>query len=84
MDLSLLEGAFRLVIAAEYAFMAVAGAAAAVHVVAMDAELRKRAREQKEMADGVREALEAKAAERENKRRARLAAAIAAELGGGS
>ncbi|MGK7345771.1 MAG: hypothetical protein ACNS63_08175 [Candidatus Nitrospinota bacterium M3_3B_026] len=82
MDLSLLGDAIRLVMAAEYAFAAVAGAAAAVHVVAMDAELRKHAREQKQMLDGFREAMEAKAAERESKRRARLAAAIAAEIGG--
>jgi len=73
MDLSLVEAGIRLLITVEFAFLAVAGAAAAANCVAIDARLRSFAREQQQILDGIMEATEQKIAEKERKQEARLA-----------
>ncbi|MBI4664801.1 MAG: hypothetical protein HY751_00170 [Nitrospinae bacterium] len=74
MTLDILEPVFRLILLAEFAFMAVAGIAAAIHCLTLDSEIRSISSIQRQMLEGIREGLEAKKAERESKIAARLAA----------
>jgi len=74
MDLSVVEPLLRLALTLEFALLAVAGAAAAVYCVSLDAELRKLAREQQEILNGVRDAIEARRAEKERRTRASIEA----------
>lgn len=68
MDLSLIEPFLKLVITLEFGFLAVTGLTVAVHLVMMDSEIRYLSTKQHEMLRGVKEGLEARMAEKEEKK----------------
>lgn len=68
-----LETVFRFTIALEFAMLALAGAAATAHVLAMDAQIRQVAKKDREIFYGLRDVMVSKQAEREKKRQERLA-----------
>ncbi len=72
MDITIIEDVFRFIIMMEFAVIALAGAAALAHVIMVDAELRTMAIDQQAMIDGMSDAAEAKNAEYQVKRQARL------------
>lgn len=70
----IIEASLRLLLTVEYALIALVGLAAAINCVATDFRLRRLANEQQQILDGIREAGEKKAQEKEKRRQARLAA----------
>ena len=68
MDASLIEPFFKLIIMLEFGFLAVAGLTVAVHLVTMDAEIRVISAKQHEMLRAMKEGLEARIAEKEQKK----------------
>lgn len=68
MDISLIETFFKLLITLEFAYLAVAGLTAAVHLVMMDTQIRHTSMKQHEMIRAVKEGLEARMAEKEQKK----------------
>ncbi|MBF0292238.1 MAG: hypothetical protein HQK86_08790 [Nitrospinae bacterium] len=68
MDISLIDPLLKLVITLEFAYLAVAGLTVAVHLVMMDAQIRHTSMKQHEMIRAVKEGLEARIAEKEQKK----------------
>jgi hypothetical protein len=68
MDMSLIEPLFKMVITLEFAFLAVIGLTLAVHLVMMDSEIRNISSKQHEMILAVKAGLEARMAEKEEKK----------------
>ena len=68
MDVSLIEPFLKLVITLEFGFLAVTGLTVAVHLVMRDSEIRYLSAKQHEMLRGVKEGLEARMAEKEEKK----------------
>lgn len=68
MDISLIEAFFKLLITLEFAYLAVAGLTVAVHLVMMDTQIRHTSMKQHEMIRAVKEGLEARMAEKEQKK----------------
>lgn len=68
MDMSLIEPLFKMVITLEFAFLAVIGFTLAVHLVMMDSEIRHISAKQHEMILAVKAGLEARMAEKEEKK----------------
>ena len=68
MDVSLIEPFLKLLITLEFGFLAVAGLTVAVHLVTMDAEIRRISGKQHEMIHAMKEGLEARNAEKEQKK----------------
>lgn len=68
MDASLIEDIFKLLITLEFGFLAVAGATLAAHLIMMDAEIRLISSKQHDMLRAMKEGLEARLAEKEQKK----------------
>lgn len=68
MDASLIEPFFKLLITLEFGFLAVTGLTVAVHLVMMDVEIRHISAKQHEMLRAMKEGLEARMAEKEQKK----------------
>lgn len=66
--MSLIEAFFKLLITLEFAYLAVTGLTVAVHLVMMDAQIRHTSMKQHEMIRAVKEGLEARIAEKEQKK----------------
>ena len=68
MDASLIEMFFRLFITLEFGFLAVAGLTVCVHLVMMDIEIRHISAKQHEMLRAMKEGMEARIVEKEQKK----------------
>lgn len=68
MDISLIEPFFKMLITLEFGFLAIAGFTVAVHLVMMDIEIRQISSKQSEMIRAMKEGLEARIAEKEQKK----------------
>ncbi|VAX23105.1 hypothetical protein MNBD_NITROSPINAE04-801 [hydrothermal vent metagenome] len=67
----LIEPVLRMVLAFFFAFSAVAGLAGAIHSIALDGELRKLSQQSQEILDGLRDAVTARKAHMDEKKKAR-------------
>jgi hypothetical protein len=68
MDVSLIEPFLKLLITLEFGFLAVAGLTVVVHLVTMDAEIRRISDKQHVMIRAMKEGLEARMVEKEQKK----------------
>ncbi len=73
MDLAIVDLVLRGVVTLCFAYVAVAGAASAVKLALMDQEIRLLAKQQSEILEGLREALEKRYEESQNRKQKRLA-----------
>jgi hypothetical protein len=68
MDISLIEPFFKMLITLEFGFLAIAGFTVAVHLVMMDIEIRQISSKQSEMIRAIKEGIEVRQAEREQRK----------------